>query len=235
MRAAATHDIARPTSFPTAANGQQNGLGVTGTELRRGRPSTRAWNLGRRDAPKRASSALWASSVTGMGAASRSTSSHRVDSWSVFPVEASFIFYRYFRDVEAGVFEAGGSGLGTRLCPKGQSQQARALGGARTVPTPLTGRTLLRLVCDTAAVRWRSSHGLGTRLCPKGQSQQARALGGARTVPDPLDRADVAAAGLRHSRGPMALESRSGNATVPEGSVAASSRARGRSDCSGPP
>jgi hypothetical protein len=37
----------------------------------------------------------------------------------------------------AGGFEAGGSGLGTRLCPKGQSQQARALGGARTVPNPL--------------------------------------------------------------------------------------------------
>ncbi len=61
-----------------------------------------------------------------------------------------------YGDVEAGVFEAGGSGLGTRLCPKGQSQQARALGGARTVPNP-------------------------------------------------LDRADIAAAGLRHSRGPMAL------------------------------
>ena len=55
-----------------------------------------------------------------------------------------------------GVFEAGGSRLGTRLCPKGQSQRARALGGTRTVPNPLTGRTLLRLVCDTAAVRWRS-------------------------------------------------------------------------------
>jgi hypothetical protein len=54
-------------------------------------------------------------------------------------VLVSVCHFRSSGDVEAGVFEAGGSGLGTRLCPKGQSQQARALGGAQTVPNPLTG------------------------------------------------------------------------------------------------
>jgi hypothetical protein len=94
-----------------------------------------------------------------------------------------------------------------RDCARRVSRSELARSGALGLfRTPLTGRMLLRLVCDTAAVRRRSSHGLGTRLCPKGQSQQARALGGARTVPDPLDRADVAAAGLRHRRGPMALD-----------------------------
>jgi hypothetical protein len=58
--------------------------------------------------------------------------------------------------VEAGNFEGGGSGRGARLCPQGQSQEARVL-----VRLP---KTLHR-----------------------------------------LDRALVAAAGLRHSRGPMVL------------------------------
>jgi hypothetical protein len=43
------------------------------------------------------------------------------------------IFYPppiFYRDAAGGI-EGGGSGLGTRLCPKGQSQGARALGGAR--------------------------------------------------------------------------------------------------------
>jgi hypothetical protein len=68
--------------------------------------------------------------------------------------------------------------------------------------------------CGWSATQPRSDRGdvesPGTRLCPKGQSQEARAPGGSRTVPNPSTgrTADVAAAGLRHSRGPIAVTSK---------------------------
>ena len=44
-----------------------------------------------------------------------------------------------------------------RDCAQRVSRRELARSGALGLfQTPLTGRTLLRLVCDTAAVRWRS-------------------------------------------------------------------------------
>ena len=44
-----------------------------------------------------------------------------------------------------------------RDCARRVSRSKLARSGALGLfQTPLTGRTLLRLVCDTAAVRWRS-------------------------------------------------------------------------------